>query len=168
MGIFLAVIVIVALIFYAAKELLVEKDFPAWTNIALTALILFTVILSIYMILRKPYDANVPKDTAVTTEAAPTSSTLKTPMPEAEMTDDDIMLAIAEEYLIAQDQYKAEYPSATDSEEVATKYIINKYEFTPEDWQTFLSGAANNDSFNNARARITGQGDVNYLIPTSK
>ena len=167
MGIFISAIIIVALIFYASKELLIEKDLPSWTNIALTALILFTVILSIYMILRKPYDAE--KAQAKTAPQQQTSVQQPPVTPVEEMTDDDIMLAIAEEYLLAQDQYKLINPNATDSDKVATDFIVKKYDLTPEEWQTFLQDAAKNDLFTKARRKIGGQSsDVNYLIPTSK
>ena len=57
MGIIAASIIILALIFYAIKDLLSDRDFSAWTNMAITSLILFTVILSIFMVLNKKEDA---------------------------------------------------------------------------------------------------------------
>ena len=43
MGVFIAVIIILVLVLYAVKDLLAEKDFASWINIALTSLVLFEI-----------------------------------------------------------------------------------------------------------------------------
>jgi hypothetical protein len=148
MGIFISVVIIVALIFYASKELLFEKDLPAWTNIALTALILFTVILSIFMLLHKPYDPDAQKKPSAQESAIPQPAE-----PEPKMSDEEIMLAIAQEYMAAEEQYRLLNPNATDSEKIAKDYIINKYEFTETEWETFLQDAQKNRLFEKAREK---------------
>lgn len=168
MGTLIAAIIILALIFYALKDLLSDRDFSAWTNMALTSLILFTVILSIFMILNK--SENKAKGEAQPVKQEEAQGQPEGQVPAATMSDGDIMLAIAEEYILVEEDYKKSFPGDPKHEEIATNFIINKYGFTPEEWQSFLSDAAENDLFAQARAKIAQKNaapvsnDVDYLI----
>jgi hypothetical protein len=162
MGMFFAVAIIIVLIFYALKDLLVEKDFSAWTNIALTSLILFTVILSIFMILHKEPqtpDAHGPKPAAETT-AAEQPAGAQEEIPVEDMTDEQIRAALAREYVTVEEDYKKNNPKAKDSADVAANYIKNKYKLTEEEWAGFLADATAEGLFDKAREK---QG-INYLI----
>ncbi len=161
MGILIAAVIILALIFYAIKDLLSDRDFSSWINMALTSLILFTVILSIFMILNK----RDPKDqTAKPVEKPAATQQQNIPQkPVEQMSDSDIMLAIAEEYTMMEDKYKIEYPSEPNPSKMAADFIIGKYQFSPEEWNSFLEEAAKNDLFTKARAKRSGS-DLDYLI----
>lgn len=170
MGVLIAAVIIIALIFYALKDLLADKDFSAWTNIALTSLILFTVILSIFMILHKPYSSSTRG--AATPEQAQQETTAQNTQPlqpqnnnVEDMSNEQVMSAIAEEYVKIEDEYKKEVPNAKDSAQVASNYIMSKYNFTAEDWNDFLQYSARHDLIAKARAKQNG---VDYVIPTSK
>jgi len=167
MGIFIAVIIIVALIFYALKDLLVDKDFAAWTNIALTSLILFTVILSIFMILHKKPSENVsvtwrhPADTSDTAQPGEPSAQPQAQQPSAPLnlptqvnTDEEAVLAFAKEYVNIEEEYKKNNPNAKDAAQVASSYMKAKYDFSQQEWQDFLQKAAEINAFAKARAAI--------------
>lgn len=159
MGILIAAVVILALIFYAIKDLLSDRDFSSWINMALTSLILFTVILSIFMILNK----RDPKEESPKMVEKPAATQPEPQKPVEQMTDTDIMLAIAEEYTMMEDKYKIEYPSEDNPSKMAADFIIHKYQFTPDEWNSFLEEAAKNDLFTKARAKRSGS-DLDYLI----
>lgn len=150
MGIIAASIIILALIFYAIKDLLSDRDFSAWTNMAITSLILFTVILSIFMVLNKKEDAMATekKEKQVATEEAANEDTQA---PQEEMTDEQAMMAIAQEYISIEDDCNKNAPKDTVCADVASKYIISKYEFTDTEWQAFLQTAAKDNLFEKAR-----------------
>lgn len=162
MGVFIAVIIILVLILYAVKDLLAEKDFASWINIALTSLVLFTVILSIFMILNKGEKTN---------NSSPAENNNNKPAAEAaqekpaeEKSDEEVMLEIAEEYTLIENDYRKSNPSAKDYEEVASKYIKQKYGFTDDEWSSFMQHAKESGLFEKARKKISGDSDIDYLI----
>ena len=158
MGTIAAAIIILALVFYALKDLLIDRDFSAWTNMAITSLILFTVILSIFMVLCKKEDGITDKKQKAVQEDYPASqpSAEQTETaPAEEMSDEEAMLAIAKEYVSIEEDCNKNAPKDTVCSEVATNYIVGKYEFTETEWQAFLQTAAKDDLFNKARAQDT-------------
>lgn len=161
MGVFIAVIIILVLVLYAVKDLLAEKDFASWINIALTSLVLFTVILSIFMILNKGEKTNRSQSEQNGKPAAEAASEEK---PVEEKSDEEVMLEIAEEYTLIENDYKNSNPDAKDYEEVASTYIKQKYGFTDEEWDSFMQHARENGLFDKARQKVKGDGDINYLI----
>lgn len=149
MGTLIAAIIIIALIFYALKDLLMDKDFSAWTNIALTALILFTVILSIFMILHKP--STIEKQpVAAQEEVQPQPESPATP-PE-EMTEEQVKEAIAEEYVAVEADCKKNTPKE-DCAKAASDFLIRKYKFTDYEWTHYLQEAADQKLFQKAREK---------------
>ena len=169
MGVFIAVIIILVLILYAIKDLLAEKDLSLWINIALTALVLFTVILSIFMILHKGTRENLPgegydKNKPAATETADKNKQNSAPAPEQEQSDEEVLLEIAEEYVLIEDDYQKRNPEATDAGEVASNYIKQKYQFTDEEWDNFMKQAEEKQLFDKARQKIKADKDINYLI----
>ena len=148
-GTLIAAIIIIALIFYALKDLVADKDFSAWTNIALTSLILFTVILSIFMILHKPADnyAARPSGAVREGESAPQKPALS---PEEE--EEAAKEGLASEYVIIEDDCKKNMPG-TDCAQYTADFLIKQYNFTKEEWSAFMQTAAENNLFEQARAR---------------
>ena len=171
----LAAIIIILLIIYAAYPLLINKDFHGWANIALTALILFTVIVTLFVILghqkgnrisfksipnmATEETANTPqeqeeeqtalpeKETPAQTEA--TEETAKKTSNPEEISDEEALMIIAQEYVEAEEAFKAK--GDKDYQQKAAQQIIDRYDFTTEDWQTFLEDAAKYDLFNKVK-----------------
>ncbi len=160
MGVFIAVIIILVLVLYALKDLLAEKDFASWINIALTSLVLFTVILSIFMILNKGEKTNNTPSGENNKPAAEAAQE----KPAEEKSDEEVMLEIAEEYTLIENDYRKSNPSAKDYEEVASKYIKQKYGFTDDEWNSFMQHAKESGLFEKARKKISGDSDIDYLI----
>lgn len=169
MGVFIAVIIILVLILYAMKDLLAEKDFSSWINIALTALVLFTVILSIFMILNKNDRISAVSNTQGSPgqNNAPAAEQRQAPedeKPIEEKSDEEIMLEIAEEYTLIEDDYIKRNPEAADYEEVSSNYIKQKYGFTDEEWDNFMVHAKDTGLFDKARQKRKGDDGLDYLI----
>ena len=161
MGVFIAVIIILVLVLYAVKDLLGEKDMSFWINTALTSLVLFTVILSIFMILNK--GGNTPS--AATPQSKPAAEQVsEEEKPIEEKSDEEVMLEIAEEYTLIEDDYRKRNPEATDYEEVSSNYIKQKYGFTDDEWSNFMTHAKESGLFDQARQKIKGDNDLDYLI----
>ena len=164
----IAAIIIILLIIYAAFPLLSNKDFNGWANIALTALILFTVILTLFVILgqrkgqrftirtipsTQEETINSQENPALKTGAAAgqTFQDNKTQEPQ-EISDEEALMAITKEYLQAEETYKAQ--GDKNYQQKAAQQIIDRYDFTQEDWQTFLEDAARYDLFNKAKEEM--------------
>lgn len=195
----LAAIVILILIVYAAYPLLINKDFHGWPNIALTVLILFTVIVTLFVILghqkgnrihfktiptvaeeatdnsseentvtgynseeKEKEQEQTPAQNEQTTEqnqepSAQTENTTVANVQEAktnpeEITDEEALMIIAKEYVEAEEAFKA--IGDKDYQQKAAQQIIERYDFTNEDWQTFLEDAARYDLFNKVKAEM--------------
>ena len=171
----LAAIIIILLIIYAAYPFLTNKEFHGWANIALTALILFTVIVTLFVILghqkgnRISFKSipSMAEEAASKEKAAPqktplqiedeeeqenTATAKEEQKPAEEMSDEEALMEITKEYLQAEEAFKAQGHS--DYQQRAAQQIIDKYDFTKEDWQTFLEDAARNDLFNKAKAEM--------------
>lgn len=190
LGPIIAAIIIIILIIYAAFPFLETKGFKGWANIALTSLILFTVIVTLFVVLGHRKGQNITfksipaiaEETATRQEALeqktrPQSQPIQNqkeaqeeeesqqsqanqsasskPQQEVDydsMTDEDVSLLIAKEYLEAEEYYKNQGDS--DYQQKAAQQIIDKYNLTEEDWQTFLENAAMYDSFNQAKKEM--------------
>lgn len=174
----LAAIIIILLIIYAAYPLLSNKDFHGWASIALTALILFTVIITLFVILgnrkgqhislkpiptvvqetNKTNEPNQKQEPEVKKEEPikQTNTTGETVKPatetEEEMSDEEALMSITKEYLEAEEAFKAQ--GEKDYQQKAAQQIIDRYELTEEEWQMFLQDAAKYDLFNRAKAEM--------------
>lgn len=168
MGVFIAVVIILVLILYSIKDLLAEKDLSLWINMALTSLVLFTVILSIFMILHKGTTENLPGEgydkNKPAAESADNNKQKSSSAPAEEQSDEEVLLEIAEEYVLIEDDYKKRNPEATDAGEVASNYIKQKYQFTDEEWDNFMKQAEEKQLFDKARQKINADKDIDYLI----
>lgn len=193
LGPIIAAIIIIILIIYAAFPFLETKGFKGWANIALTSLILFTVIVTLFVVLghRKGQNITFKSIPAIAEETATRQEALEQKQQKQEqpaktqenqeeeqeeeesqqsqanqsasskpqqevdydsMTDEDVSLLIAKEYLEAEEYYKNQGDS--DYQQKAAQQIIDKYNLTEEDWQTFLENAAMYDSFNQAKKEM--------------
>lgn len=174
----LAAIIIILLIIYAAYPFLVTKGFKGWANIILTALILFTVIVTLFVILghqkgnriRFRTIPTMAEESAAKEQTKPEAKPLEldeedqkqednqnisaqeTKTNPEEISDEEALMEITKEYLEAEEAFKAQGHS--DYQQRAAQQIIDKYDFTKEDWQTFLEDAARNDLFNKAKAEM--------------
>ncbi len=168
----LAAIIIILLIIYAAYPLLSNKDFHGWANIALTALILFTVIVTLFVILgnkkgQRISFKSIPTIQETTTEPAPkqepeidkekpakqaVDSAEPTTKTEEEISDEEALMEITKEYLEAEEAFKAQ--GDKDYQQKAAQQIIDRYELTPEEWKMFLEDAAKYDLFNRAKEEM--------------
>lgn len=172
----LAAIIIILLIIYAAYPLLISKEFHGWANIALTALILFTVIVVLFVILghqkgNRIHFKTIPtmhEETTIDNSQEKEQATEKTPLQEEkatketatevqkvnpeEISDEEALMMIAKEYIEAEEAFKAQ--GDKDYQQKAAQQIIDRYDFTQEDWQTFLEDAAKYDLFNKAKAEM--------------
>ncbi|MDR0735133.1 MAG: hypothetical protein LBG16_05580 [Elusimicrobiota bacterium] len=153
MGTLIAVVIIIALIFYALRDLLIDKDFSAWTNIALTSLILFTVILSIFMILH-----NQP---AQGSRAPETEKEEPAPEPsedQEQFTDEQREQAardLASEY-VAMENECIKDKAVADCAGFTTDFIKKKYDINDEEWEIFLNEAETSGLLQSTRAAQTG------------
>lgn len=167
MGVILAAILILALIFYAAKDLLKIPDLPMWINIFLATLILFTITLAIFIILNKAPKAETGEETTApvkTEETAKEEKPAKQQVtPKEELSDDDIMLLISKEFLTLKKDYE-QNNNGKDGTQSAVENIIQKYGFTKEEWDEFYKDAVNGGYLERAAQDLTKETGVNYLI----
>lgn len=168
----LAAIIIILLIIYAAYPFLTNKEFRGWANIALTVLILFTVIVTLFVILGHQKGNRIHFKTIPTmAEEAPykkgEAKNQNSPLEieeekqnfakeqdnlSEEISDEEALIAITKEYLEAEEAFKAK--GEADYQQKAAQQIITRYDFTREDWQTFLEDAAKYDLFNKAKEEM--------------
>lgn len=160
MGVFIAVIIILVLVLYAVKDLLGEKDMSFWINTALTSLVLFTVILSIFIILNK---GDKGPSVAVIQNKPAEERLPEAEKPIEEKSDEEVMLEIAVEYTLIEDDYKKRNPEAADYEEVSSNYIKQKYGFTDDEWSNFMIHAKESGLLDQARQKIKGDNDLDKL-----
>lgn len=151
MGTLIAAVIIIALIFYALKDLLADKDFSAWTNIALTALILFTVILSIFMILHKPSDFRDASghQQPQQEEAAPAPQTPEEKAAQEQRAKE----VVAEEYVVLVRDCEENAAPGTDCAQNAKEIIIKKYGLDQDEWDAFYKEATDTGLFDKARQK---------------
>lgn len=157
MGSIVAVILILAILIYLIKNLLKETDYQTWLNILLVTVIMLTVIMSIFMLLNKTNtstntDSNKGKTAVVqnqnTEKEKPSAievinneekkdeqEIVQQEQKEiSEMTDDELSLMIAENYLTLKNEYESRYPGKNGANYASNK-IIEEYGLTNEEWQ---------------------------------
>ena len=156
-GLILAIILIIALILFVLKIILDYTDFQTWINILIITIILFTVVLSIYIILSKVNVIDQPSKTPINVEQTTEDST----KPErhqaqqkdvSEMTDEELSIMIAEKYLTLKVDYEKQHEGENGAD-YAKKSIMDEYDLTEEEWnalydrfvqQGYLDKAAQN------------------------
>jgi hypothetical protein len=138
MGTLIAAVIIISLIFYALKDLLGNKDFSVWTSIALTSLILFSVILTLFLALEKK-----PSDKAVATGNI-ASATEEIAKPTEEQRQ-QLKIIIAKEYVEIIEEYKNANPLWDDAEAESegAEFMMRKYGLSSENWNELLGEIVN-------------------------
>ena len=92
------------------------------------------------------------EETATKETSAVATNTQETTANPEEITDEEALMIIAKEYVEAEEAFKAQ--GDKDYQQKAAQQIIDRYDFTQEDWQTFLEDAAKDDLFNKAKAEM--------------
>jgi hypothetical protein len=146
MGTFIAVIIIIALIFYALRDLLIDRDFSVWTNIALTSLILFTVILSIFMILHKQ---PAPDDPRVETEKE--KAPVQTSTEEQGLTEEEVLMDMADRYAVIENDCIKNNAGA-DCAGFTNDFLKKAYDLSDEDFDGLMGDPNFSDLLQKARA----------------
>ncbi len=178
MGSVIGVILVIAILFYVLKTLLNETDYQSWLNILLVTVILFTVVLSIFMILNKVGNTNGQNKTSITkeqklqekqpnTENTANKEILKqkdigNQKEISEMSDEELSIVIAENYLTLKREYEQQNNGA-DGSAYAANQIIEEYSLTQEEWDDFYKKAQQNGYFKKAADNLLNKGP-DYLI----
>lgn len=155
-------IIILLIVMYVFKSILEETDYQTWLNIALVTIILLTVVLSIFMILNKASDTSTGNKTApIKQEQQVQDKTAQKQNPE-EISDDDLYVIIAENYLTLKRDYEAAN-KGIDGSTYAANEIIKEYDLTQEEWDDFYKKAIEKGHFKKAEENLKKQ-NVDYLI----
>ncbi len=165
-GLLVAVILIIALILFVLKIILDYTDFQTWVNILIITIILFTVVLSVYIILSKVNVIDQPSKTPIKQEQTIEENTKpakhKAPQKDiSEMTDEELSIMIAENYLTLKTDYEKQH-EGEDGADYAKKQIMNEYGLTEEEWQALYDKFVQNGYLDKAAQNLNL--GVDYLI----
>jgi len=168
MGLFLAILVIILLILFVLKIIFNHTDFQTWLNILIVTVILFTVVLSIYIILSKVHTANDPAKTQVTKEEtldkkSTKPAAIKPKKDVAEMTDEELSVMLAEKYLTYKTDYEKQHEDG-DGAAYAKQKIMEEYDLTEEQWNALYDSFVQNGYLDQAAKNLNL--DIDYLIKT--
>ena len=167
MGLFLAILVIILLILFVLKIIFEHTDFQTWLNILIVTIILFTVILSIYIVLSKVRTAGTPAKTQVTKEETlDRKSTKPQAIPQkdvAEMSDEELSVMLAEKYLTLKTDYEKQH-EGEDGADYAKQQIMNEYDLLEEEWEALYDKFVQNGYLDKAAKNLNL--DIDYLIKT--
>ncbi|MBO4707301.1 MAG: hypothetical protein J5594_01920 [Elusimicrobiaceae bacterium] len=165
-GLFLAVLLIILLILFVLRIIYNHTDFQTWLNILIVTVILFTVVLSIYIILSKVNTTNTPVKTQITKEESldkkskkPTA--VKTQKDVSEMSDEELSIMIAEKYLTLKTDYEKQH-NGEDGTDYAKQQIMKEYDLTEEEWNALYEKFVQNGYLDKAAQNLNL--DINYLI----
>ena len=176
MGSFVATILIIAIILYIIKSLIKETDYQTWLNILLVTVILLTIIMSIFMLLNKTDNSanNTRKNQAV--QEQPLSNQKAKPENRvevegqqlaseeqqiSEMSDDELSLLIAENYLTLKNSQEKLNPGIK-GDTYAKNKIIQEYDLTEQEWNDLYNRLEQQGYFERAAKRLKRDND--YLI----
>jgi len=166
-GLFLAVLLIILLILFVLKLIFDHTDFQTWLNILIVTVILFTVVLSIYIILSKVNTTSKPAKAQVTKEETLEKKSKK---PEAkpqkdvsEMSDEELSIMIAEKYLTLKTDYEKQHEDE-DGAAYAKQQIMDEYGLTEEEWDALYDKFVQNGYLDKAAQNLNLGTD--YLIKT--
>jgi predicted PurR-regulated permease PerM len=119
-----AAAIIVVLIYVVIRVLVKYSDIPAMVSSLLTALVLFTVILSVFLIL----NGSKSRSGAVVEKVKPAS----------EISDEEVFAVVLEQYKQAVSDFKNAGNSQADAQVSAAELIKERYGFTDEEWRAFM------------------------------
>ncbi len=164
-GLFLAVLLIILLILFALRIIYNHTDFQTWLNILIVTVILFTVVLSIYIILSRVNNTSTPK-TQITKEESLNKKSkkpaaVKTQKDVSEMSDEELSIMIAEKYLTLKTDYEKQH-EGEDGTNYAKQQIMEEYGLTEEEWNALYEKFVQNGYLDKAAQNLNL--DINYLI----
>ena len=167
-GLFLAVLLIILLILFVLKLIFDHTDFQTWLNILIVTVILFTVVLSVYIILSKVNTTTKPAAKAQVTkeETLEKKSTKPEAKPQkdiAEMSDEELSIMIAEKYLTLKTDYEKQH-EGEDGTAYAKQQIMDEYGLTEEEWDALYDKFVQNGYLDKAAQNLNLGTD--YLIKT--
>ena len=168
-GLFLAVLIIILLILFVLKIIFDHTDFQTWLNILIITVILFTVVLSIYIILSKvnvnktPVKTPVAKEETLKEKKNTKPAAIKQEKDIAEMSDEELSIMIAEKYLTLKTDYEKQH-EGEDGTEYAQKQIMEEYGLTEEEWADLYEKFVQNGYLDKAAQNLDLGTD--YLIKT--
>lgn len=166
-GLFLAILLIILLILFVLKIIFEHTDFQTWLNILIITIILFTVILSIYILLRKANVIESPSKAQVTKEETLEKKSSK---PKAhpqkdisEMSDEELSSLLSEEYLTYKTDYEKQH-EGEDGTDYARQQIMEKYGLTEEEWDELYKKFVQEGYLDKAAQKLNL--GIDYLIKT--
>ena len=165
-GLFLAVLLIIFLILFVLKIISEHTDFQTWLNILIITVILFTVILSIYILLRKVNITTSPKAQVTKEETLDKKSKKPQAIPQkdvSEMTDEELSIMIAEKYLTLKTDYEKQH-EGEDGADYAKQQIIDEYELSEEEWEALYQKFVQEGYLDKAAQNLNL--GIDYLIKT--
>lgn len=165
-GLFLAVLLIILLILFVLRIIFNHTDFQTWLNILIITVILFTVILSVYILLRKVNITTSPKTQVTKEETLDKKSKKPEAKPQkdvSEMTDEELAIMIAEKYLTLKIDYEKQH-EGEDGADYAKQQIIDEYGLTEEEWDALYDRFVQNGYLDTAAQNLNL--DIDYLIKT--
>jgi len=164
-GLFLAVLLIILLILFVLKIIFEHTDFQTWLNILIITVILFTVILSVYILLRKADITTTPKAQVTKEETLDEKSKKPQAIQKdvSEMTDEELSIMIAEKYLTLKTDYEKQH-EGEDGAAYAKQQIMNEYELTEEEWDALYDKFVQNGYLDKAAQNLNL--GIDYLIKT--
>ena len=168
MGLFLAILIIILLILFVLKIIFDYTDLQTWLNILIITVILFTVILSIYIILSKVNTTNTQTKPQVTKEEtldkkSTKPAAIKPQKDVSEMTDDELSLMLAEKYLTLKTEYEKEHEGENGAD-YARQQIIDEYGLTEEEWDALYERLVQNGYMDKAAKNLDL--GIDFLIKT--
>lgn len=166
-GLFLAVLLIILLILFVLKIIFDHTDFQTWLNILIVTVILFTVVLSIYIILSKVHTTTAPVKTQITKEETLEKKSKKptaTPQKDvSEMSDEELSIMLAEKYLTFKTDYEKQH-EGEDGTDYAKQQIMEEYGLTEQEWNALYEKFVQNGYLDKAAQNLNL--DIDYLIKT--
>ena len=168
MGLFLAILIIILLILFVLKIIFDYTDLQTWLNILIITVILFTVILSIYIILSKVNTTNTQTKPQVTKEEtldkkSTKPAAIKPQKDVSEMTDDELSLMLAEKYLTLKTEYEKDHEGENGAD-YARQQIIDEYGLTEEEWDALYERLVQNGYMDKAAKNLDL--GIDFLIKT--
>ena len=164
MGLFVTAVVVLVILVYVFKSIFEETDYQTWLNIALVSIILLTVVLSIFMILNKANERPSKPAVPPIKQEQPAPEKQKQESATEELSDEDLSVIIAENYLNIKNEYEASN-NGEDGSTYAANKIIEEYDLTQEEWDDFYKKSVKNGYFKKAEENLKKK-SPNYLIKT--
>jgi len=167
-GLIIAIVIVLLIIVYVLKSIFEQTDYQTWLNIALVTVILLTIILSIYMILNKVSSDSKKQNTPAVRQEQPieeqeTNKELlkgeEKPVEKAkpasteDMTDEELSIAIAEDFLKLKKSYE-DLNDGQDGSIYAANKIIQDYDLNKSEWDDFYRKAITNGYFEQAEKNL--------------